>query len=199
MRSRRRSPKGGVLAEKQQRYVQLIEQGINNTQPCRVVGINRKTGNRWRYGRSILNSAGERVHYPPVKIEERRPRNPRYLSEDERVMIADLLAVSDGVRAIGRTLGRAASTISREIRRNRDMTRTSGIARTMPSRPPEPHVPHWGQCKRPFLRAKVRETPGGGLRTWVCPGQPGVTWLTALAEPRSSRRPRGPPTLNTGI
>ncbi len=67
MRSRRRSPKGGVQAEKQQRYVQLIEQGINNTQACRIVAINRKTGNRWRYGRSIRNSAGERVHYPPVK------------------------------------------------------------------------------------------------------------------------------------
>jgi len=60
------------------------------------------------------------LHYPPVKIEGRRPRNPRYLSEDERVMIADLLAVGDGVRAIARKLGRAASTISREIRRNRD-------------------------------------------------------------------------------
>ena len=35
-------------------------------------------------------------------------------------MIADLLAVGDGVRAIGRKLGRAASTISREVRRNRD-------------------------------------------------------------------------------
>ena len=120
MRSRRRSPKGGVLVEKQRRYVQLIEQGIDNAQAFRIVGINRKTGNRWRYGRSIRNSAGERVHYPPVKIEERRPRDPRYLSEDERVMIADLLAVGDGVRAIGRKLGRAASTISREVRRNRD-------------------------------------------------------------------------------
>ncbi len=120
MRSRRRSPKGGVLAEKQRRYVQLIEQGIDNTQAFRIVGINRKTGNRWRYGRSIRNSAGERVHYPPVKIEERRPRDPRCLSVDEGVMIADLLAVGDGVRAIGRKLGRAASTISREVRPNGD-------------------------------------------------------------------------------
>ena len=92
MRSRRRSPKGGVLAEKQRRYVQLIEQGIDNAQACRIVGINRKTGT-W---------------------------DPRCLSVDERVMIADLLAVGDGVRAIGRKLGRAASTISREVRRNGD-------------------------------------------------------------------------------
>ncbi len=83
-------------------------------------GINRKTGNRWRYGRSIRNSVGERVHYPPVQIEEGRPRSSRYLAEEERVTIADLLSVGDGVRAIARKLGRAASTISREVRRNRD-------------------------------------------------------------------------------
>ena len=120
MRSRRRSPKNGIQAEKQQRYVQLIAQGINNAEACRIVGINRKTGNRWRYGRWIRNSVGERLHYPPVKFEQHRPRNPRYLSEDERVIIADLRAAGHAVRAIGRKLGRAASTISREIRRNRD-------------------------------------------------------------------------------
>ena len=120
MRSRRRSPEGGVQVEKQQRYVQLIGQGITNSQACRIVGINRKTGNRWRYGRSVANAAGEVLHYAPVKIEERRPRSPRYLSEDERIMIADLLAGGDGARAIGRELGRAPSTVSREIRRNRD-------------------------------------------------------------------------------
>ena len=98
----------------------MIAQGINNTEACRIVGINRKTGNRWRYGRSIRNSVGERVHYPPVQIEQRRPRSPRYLAEEERVAIADLLSVGEGVRAIARKLGRAASTISREIRRNRD-------------------------------------------------------------------------------
>src|SRR5450631_2930429 len=120
MRSRRRSPEGGVQAEKQQRYVQLIGQGITNSQACRIVGINRKTGNRWRYGRSVANAAGEILHYAPVKIVPAKPRSLRYLCEDERVMIADLLAAGDGACAIGRELGRAASTISREIRHNRD-------------------------------------------------------------------------------
>jgi transposase, IS30 family len=36
----------GVQAEKQQRYVRLIAQGVNNSEACRLVGINRKTGNR---------------------------------------------------------------------------------------------------------------------------------------------------------
>jgi DNA-directed RNA polymerase subunit N (RpoN/RPB10) len=49
---------GRVLAEKQQRYLQLIAQGVNNSEACRQVGIDRKTGNRWRYGRKVKNSAG---------------------------------------------------------------------------------------------------------------------------------------------
>jgi len=52
MRQRRRTPAGGVQAEKQQRYVRLIEQGVRNAEACRLVGINRKAGTRWRDGRS---------------------------------------------------------------------------------------------------------------------------------------------------
>ena len=120
MRDRRRTPLGGVQAEKQQRYVQLIAQGVNNSEACRLVGINRKTGNRWRYGRRVRNSVGDAVHYPPVKITDTRPRSPRYLSEHERIQIADLLAAKTTVRGIAEQLGRAPSTISREIRRNSD-------------------------------------------------------------------------------
>ncbi len=121
MRSRRRTPVGGVQAEKQRRYVGLIAAGVSNSQACRLVGINRKTGNRWRYGRTVVNAVGEALHYPPVKITEPRQRSPRYLSEQERVVIADLLAAGVTVRGIARELGRAASTISREIRRNSDL------------------------------------------------------------------------------
>ena len=120
MRDRRRTPAGGVQAEKQQRYVQLIAQGVTNSEACRLVGINRKTGNRWRYGRSVRNSAGALVIYGPVKITEAKPRSPRYLSEQERIEIADLRAAGMSIRGIAEQLGRAPSTISREIRRNRD-------------------------------------------------------------------------------
>jgi transposase, IS30 family len=119
MRDRRRRA-SGVQAEKQQRYLQLIAQGLNNSEACRLVGINRKTGNRWRYGRRVRNSAGALVIYPAVKAKEARPRSPRYLSEQERIHIADLLAAKVTVRGIAAELGRAPSTISREIRRNRD-------------------------------------------------------------------------------
>src|SRR3954452_5821876 len=99
-RARRRTPVGGVQAEKQQRFVRLIAQGISNSEACRIVGIHRKTGTRWRYGRTVVNSAGEPRHYPAVKISESRPRSPRYLSELERIAIADLLNRGGSVRAI---------------------------------------------------------------------------------------------------
>lgn len=44
--------------------------------------------------------------------------HPRYLSLDERVLIADLLQQGISIRAIGRQLGRSASSISREVARN---------------------------------------------------------------------------------
>jgi IS30 family transposase len=119
MRDRRRK-RAGVEVEKQQRYVQLIAQGVNNSEASRLVGINRKTGNRWRYGRKVRNSAGAFVIYAPVKINETKPRSPRYLSEQERIQIADLLAATTSLRGIAERLGRAPSTISREIGRNSD-------------------------------------------------------------------------------
>ena len=128
-----RTPAGGVQAEKQQRYVQLIAQGVSNSEACRLVGINRKTGNRWRYGRRVRNSAGALVIYAPVKITESRPRSPRYLSEQERIQIADLLAARMRVRGIAGSWG---------VRRRRSAarsgataTRTGATVPITPSRP----------------------------------------------------------------
>lgn len=90
MRYARRTSAGGVQAEKQQRYVQLFAQGVSNAEACRLVGINRRTGTRWRYGRQVRDSAREVVIYAPVKIKDVRPRSPRCLSEPERIRIADL-------------------------------------------------------------------------------------------------------------
>ncbi len=50
----------------------------------------------------------------------RREISDRYLPETERVQIADLRAAGARVRAIAERTGRSPSTISRELRRNRD-------------------------------------------------------------------------------
>ena len=120
MRAVRKSRHGVMLVEKQEWFARLIAQGVSNSEACRIVGVNRRTGTRWRYGRTILNTAGEPVHYPPVRFTAAKPRHPRYLSLAERTTIADLRRAGVSVRDIAQELGRAASTISRELRRNAD-------------------------------------------------------------------------------
>jgi len=46
--------------------------------------------------------------------------SPRCLSEDERIVIADMLRAGSTLCAIARHLARSPATISREVRRNRD-------------------------------------------------------------------------------
>lgn len=117
----RATHRGGGLTEKQDKFVRLIAQGVSNSEACRLVGVHRRTGTRWRLGRTILSSAGEPVHYPPVAIAAASSeRHPRYLSLDERMAIADLHREKKGVREIAAEIGRSPATISRELRRNAD-------------------------------------------------------------------------------
>jgi transposase, IS30 family len=115
-------PRRTALTEQQEKFVELIAGGVPNAQACRMVGINRRTGTRWRFGRTVLNTAGQEVHYPAVSVvvSALRQRHPRYLSLEERMAIADLRRERLGVRAIAAAVGRSPATISRELRRNAD-------------------------------------------------------------------------------
>jgi transposase, IS30 family len=99
---------------KREQFARLIARGVPNAEACRIVGINRRTGKRWRHGRTITSSNGRRLHYPPVINSRQREISARYLSEDERVRIADLRRAGHGVRAIAITVARSAATVSRE-------------------------------------------------------------------------------------
>ncbi len=120
MGSVRKTRTGVGLVEKQEWFARLIGSGMNNSQACRTVGVNRRTGTRWRYGRTIQNTAGQSVHYPPVRMSTPKERHPRYLSAAERTTIADLKRAGLSMRAIAGELGRSMSTISRELDRNVD-------------------------------------------------------------------------------
>ena len=119
-----RGPGALPQVEKREQYARLIAQGLSSSEACRIVGINRRTGKRWRHGRTITTRDGRKLHYAPVVAAGagRRVReiSDRYLSEQERVRIADLRQAGHGVRAIAEQTGRSPSTISRELRRNQD-------------------------------------------------------------------------------
>ena len=100
-----------MLAEKQEWFARVIAQGVSNSEACRILCINRRTLTRWRYGRTILNTVGQAVHYPPVRLTAPKAPHPRYLSLAERTTIADLEHAGVGVRGIADELGRAPSTV----------------------------------------------------------------------------------------
>ena len=120
LRRRALKPPGGPpVSEKRDLYIQLMSKGASNSAACRVVGINRRTGTRWRRGRTILNRAGKARTYAPI-IDQPVQGSDRFLSEAERVMIADGVLAGLTVRGIAEAINRNPSTVSRELRRNRD-------------------------------------------------------------------------------
>jgi len=92
--------------EHRERFWAAIAEGLSSEQAAIRSGVSPAVGSRW-----FPESGG----MPTVGA---RPLSKRYLSFAEREEIALLRAQEVGVREIARRLGRAASTISRELRRN---------------------------------------------------------------------------------
>ena len=178
-----RSPGPAPQVEKREEFVRLIARGVPNAEACRIVGINRRTGTRWRFGRTITGSGEQPLHYAPVISTPTAEISPRYLSEDERIKIADLRRAGLGVRDIAARAGRSPATISRELRRNQD-------PETCRYRPFAAHrlaVQRRGRrrpgkiARDPVLRGFVQDRPAGEE---VEPG---------TDQPRAARRVPAPP------
>jgi transposase, IS30 family len=114
-----------------QPYLQLRKQGTPRRQAAVEVGIGLTTAGEWDLGTRRVQIEGRRVRLSPDQADQipvrSRPlpapvpdTNPRFLSLLEREQIADLGRAGHSIRAIADLLGRAPSTISRELRRNRD-------------------------------------------------------------------------------
>lgn len=89
-------------------YWRLVLAGVGTVEACKLLGIGRKTGYRWR---------AERGGLPPLRRAEGN-RSMRYLSLLERQRIASLRRQGLSMREVADRLGRSPSTISREPRRN---------------------------------------------------------------------------------
>ena len=96
------------------RFWKAIASGASSEAAAAKVGVSSAVGTRW------FRDAGG---MPPIALV---PISARYLSFPEREEIALLHAKQLGVRAIARRIGRAPSTISRELRRNAS-TRSSAL------------------------------------------------------------------------
>ncbi|MBS1696697.1 MAG: IS30 family transposase [Actinobacteria bacterium] len=103
---------------KRQRFMELRARGWSVRAAAREVGVSRSSGTNWSRGYKTYRNGVEVGFVLPLDALAVRQISPRYLSEDERIEIADLGRSGLSLRAIASRLGRAPSTISRELRRN---------------------------------------------------------------------------------
>src|SRR5919112_4932342 len=109
---------GVARREDRRRFWALIAAGQSSWDAAIGVGVSEAVGSRW------FREAGG---MPPSTLgRSSKPPSGRYLSFAEREEIALWRAQGRGVREIARRLERAASTISRELRRNA-ATRGGGL------------------------------------------------------------------------
>jgi IS30 family transposase len=183
-----RSPGRPSVARREDRlrFWAAIAAGVASEDAAVHAGASPAVGVRW------FREAGG---MPPSQLSRSsRPPSGRYLSFAEREEVALLRARGHGVREVARRLGRAASTISRELRRNA-ATRGGGLeyrattaqwhAERSARRPKAAKL-----ATNAALRSYVEERLGGMA---VAPGGatipgPVVRWKGRRHGPRQSRR-----------
>jgi transposase, IS30 family len=112
LRGKLRSPGRPPVArtEHRRRFWAFIAAGLSSEDAAMEVGVSQPVGTRW------FREAGGMA--PSHLSRSSKPLSGRYLTFAEREEIALWRAQGLGVREVARRLGRAPSTISRELRRN---------------------------------------------------------------------------------
>src|SRR5262245_50684281 len=182
------SPRRPVVAgrDQQRRFWAAIAAGMASEDAAVQAGMSQAVGTR------LFRKAGG---MPPAMFRpSAKPLSGRYLSFAEREEIALLRVQGFSLREVGRRLGRAASTISRELRRNA-ATRSGGLeyrattaqwhAERSARRPKQAKL-----ALNAALRAYVEERLAGVV---VAPGGtpvpgPAVRWKGRRHGPRQDRR-----------
>jgi transposase, IS30 family len=108
---------------KRQRFVELRERGWSILAAAREVGVSRTTGNNWSRGYKTYRHGQVAGFVSALERLAVRQISPRFLSQEERIEIADLRHAGLTIRQIALRLGRAPSTVSRELRRNATRSR----------------------------------------------------------------------------
>src|SRR3954449_2434652 len=177
---------GVARREDRQRFWTAIAAGRSSEDAALGAGVSPAVGARW------FREAGG---MPPATLAPRsKPPSGRYLSFADREEIALWRAQGHGVREIARRLGRSASTVSRELRRNA-ATRGGGLdyrATTAQwhaeraARRPKPAKLAVNAALRHYVRERlaglVVAPDGAALRG------PAVPWKGRRHGPRQDRR-----------
>ena len=121
----RKVPGPPPLTRQRQEFARLIARGVSNAEACRLVGVNRRTGTRWRVRAHGPQRAGGEREYPAmIKVTKDSRRGRR--GTCPRPSGGRSLTGAGPARACGRSrVSWAAdvSSVSRELGRNRDDAR----------------------------------------------------------------------------
>lgn len=75
-------------------YVRLLdEEGMNFTQAAHAVGVSKRTGKAWRNGRTRATGRNEKplVDWYRSTMDKPKTLHPRYLSQEERIVLLQCL------------------------------------------------------------------------------------------------------------
>src|SRR3954453_18950519 len=114
----RKGPGRRPQSAKRQRFMELRERGWSTLAAAGEVGVSRTTGNNWSRGYKTYRHGQVVALVPALERLAVRQISSRFLSQEERIEIADLRHAGLIIRQIAHRLGRAPSTVSRELRRN---------------------------------------------------------------------------------
>jgi IS30 family transposase len=184
LRSPGRPPVAG--RDERRRFWASIAAGLSSEDAAIGAGVPQAVGTRW------FRKAGG---MPPAMFgRSTNPLSGRYLSLAEREELAILRAQGTGIREMARQIGRAASTISREVRRNA-ATRSGGLDyraitaqwhADRAARRPKPAKLAVNAALRTYVQDRLAGlviTPSGA----AVPG-PTVSWKGRRHGPRKDRR-----------
>jgi IS30 family transposase len=188
LRDKMRSPgRPGVASrEDRRRFWAFIAEGLSSEDAAMDVGVSQPVGSRW------FRVSGGLA--PSHLSRSSKPLSGRYLTFAEREDIALLRAQGAGVQEVARRLGRAASTISRELRRN---AATRGGNLDYRATTAQWHAERAARRPKPAklasnaaLRSYVQERLAGlvALPGGVGVTGPAVSWKGRRHGPRQHRR-----------
>jgi len=111
-----------MLEARRNCYFELLKAGSNSTQAAKAVGVSKRTAKVWRNGRSRNSGRNEAPVLAWYALGMNKPKeiDSYYLSQQDRIIIADSLIHGDSLRTIAARINKSASTISREVRRGYD-------------------------------------------------------------------------------
>jgi transposase, IS30 family len=98
--------------------MELRARGWSVLAAAREVGVSRTCGGNWARGYKTYRQGRAVGFVAPLDRLAVREISARYLSQDERIEIADLRRTGLSIRQVAHRVGRSPSTISRELRRN---------------------------------------------------------------------------------